>query len=717
MAVITTNNNAVGNVSDGTKFVGGFAPTTGDTLATNTASDITMDASLDLGTGGATGTDAITMTGTSRLRFTSAAQVLRGGVTVNRGCRVDFAASTDIGWHMPSGSSYEFKTGTAGSGVQTMVSAASSWSAPVLLRKLSGAAGDTIRFLPDIFTAHVLTLNYVKFDGFGSSSTTAIACSGTSAAVNWSWSHVLLQSCGQFTCQLTSASLTFSMVGLDIRASLASTAISWVITTARTSGTRLIQKMTHYSTAAVLLTMSLRDFTYEDDRLYNGAIVATGSGSRDTVWQDGISVWGLGDPNATAIQSAYGNANHTFRRRGYYKANADQNNAHNVEEAAGGSVSPTIYEVCVFHGGDLAANDDDGIIPQSHAIIRRNIFCGNFGGVGIKNASGTTTHVYHNTFVTRSIIGHAYGIMYAEVTPNNVDAVGEVSDNIFAVLGAQTTGDLSSGFQARTTSLHIPMTTGLLRRNAWWFTPAATASRALLLKNKTLGIVSYAGQSGATGSNIRVTSQTLGAGTSWPTLVVPSGSPFSSVQVGDLVVSTASVNKGSAYVSAVNSANSITVDASTANLVAGNFASGDAIYVQQKTWASGATMGSDADHGGEDVYADPGFIDPTRGLDTFDTSVGGPGTALHAIQQMVAVNGIAYDGTVTTYDSNYTPTAANTHVRYGFIPTNAALRNAYETVSTNHWIGAMEGVLPARAMVATSFLGLRPLTISRMARA
>lgn len=70
--------------------------------------------------------------------------------------------------------------------------------------------------------------------------------------------------------------------------------------------------------------------------------------------------------------------------------------------------------------------------------------------------------------------------------------------------------------------------------------------------------------------------------------------------------------------------------------------------------------------GVNDVAADPLFVDKSRALATWDTSLGGAGTAAHAIAEMLKLNG--YGG---AFNSSYGLAALLTYVKAGFQPSGA----------------------------------------------
>lgn len=663
-------------------------PGAGDTVTIQNGHIVTIDSAISTGASGATGSAAVTVNSGARLNINFTVN-FAGDLVLQRNSRLDVAAGVQLLWDMPSGANYKLDYQNAGTGGAATINFNGTENSRITMKRNSGAAADYVQFNVNIFQPLTIAgTGYFGMEDCGTSSVSALTCSGSGAAHNWVIPGFRIVNCGQFTAALTSSTLTFDFDGFDVRSSKASTPVSIQITGSYSSGTRRIRKMTHYDTTFKTLSVNLRSGTFSDHRLHNCELNGTLSSTRDSSFTYGFHSIDVGGSNF--FLRHYGNANHITRYNSFHRFGVDSNNAHNVEESGEGAVSQNIYQYNVFHANGLTANDDDGLIPTGNALIEYNIFTGNFGGVAPKPTTGKA-NVKHNTFVTLSTIGHgSWGVMFAEVTPNNTSNLEAMHDNIFAHLGAQTTGDLSCGFGIRSTALHIPAVLLTIRKNLWWYAPEATAARSFQIQNKSQSIVSYAAQSGATGSNIRVTSQTLTAATSYPTLVCSTGSPFTSVQVGDLVVSTSSTRKGTAYVSAVNSANSITVDTASANLIAGGFQSGDAIYIQQKTFASGKAFGEDTDTGASDVYTNPQFVAPTRDLASYDTSVGGPGTALNAVKELVAINGLAFDSTSRSASTTHTPVGALTHIQDGYRPTNILARSADDT-TVHAWIGAMEG--------------------------
>ncbi len=86
---------------------------------------------------------------------------------------------------------------------------------------------------------------------------------------------------------------------------------------------------------------------------------------------------------------------------------------------------------------------------------------------------------------------------------------------------------------------------------------------------------------------------------------------------------------------------------------------------------TGKTEGVDAGFGGNDLNADPQFVDKARNLAAWDASLGGAGTAANAIAELLKLNG--YGG---SHDANYTIANLLAYIRAGFTPQNSALASA-----------------------------------------
>jgi hypothetical protein len=83
--------------------------------------------------------------------------------------------------------------------------------------------------------------------------------------------------------------------------------------------------------------------------------------------------------------------------------------------------------------------------------------------------------------------------------------------------------------------------------------------------------------------------------------------------------------------------------------------------------------------GVHDVSGDPQFVDVDRGIKSWDSSIGGPGTVAHALDQL---------GT-----GAHTLQELLDYVRAGFRPTNPAFRAADDMVSPSQgWMGAVQGL-------------------------
>jgi hypothetical protein len=88
----------------------------------------------------------------------------------------------------------------------------------------------------------------------------------------------------------------------------------------------------------------------------------------------------------------------------------------------------------------------------------------------------------------------------------------------------------------------------------------------------------------------------------------------------------------------------------------------------------------EAGFGGSDLYVNSSFVDETRTLAKWDSSLSGAGTAINAITEMLKYNS-------TTFNSNYTIANAIAYVQAGFAPQNEDLKDAGHDGVT---VGAIE---------------------------
>lgn len=110
------------------------------------------------------------------------------------------------------------------------------------------------------------------------------------------------------------------------------------------------------------------------------------------------------------------------------------------------------------------------------------------------------------------------------------------------------------------------------------------------------------------------------------------------------------------------------VDATAGQLDTGDYNGGYAYPGGPTTppvkYLAGTIPAAIAGLGTNDLNADPLFADKTRALATWDTALGGPGTAAHAVSEMLKLND-------ADYNSAYSLSALMTWVGAGFAPTGA----------------------------------------------
>jgi hypothetical protein len=96
--------------------------------------------------------------------------------------------------------------------------------------------------------------------------------------------------------------------------------------------------------------------------------------------------------------------------------------------------------------------------------------------------------------------------------------------------------------------------------------------------------------------------------------------------------------------------------------------------------------------GANDVDEDPGFSAPTRTMVTWDTALGGAGTAANAIAEFKLLND-------STYDPAYSIAALKAYIQAGFTPSNVNLLAA-DDADVSGWIGAVAGATPSTSIVS-----------------
>lgn len=125
-----------------------------------------------------------------------------------------------------------------------------------------------------------------------------------------------------------------------------------------------------------------------------------------------------------------------------------------------------------------------------------------------------------------------------------------------------------------------------------------------------------------------------------------------------------------------------------ANLVAAANATNNTRFQATGAYGYPQTIGTP---GANDVNQDPQFVDSTRNPITWDTSLGGPGTAANALAEMAKVNDRS------GFNSAYSASALITYLKTGYIVRNSAMRTAAHDGTV---IGAIQDAPPAAASSA-----------------
>ncbi|MBI5826707.1 MAG: hypothetical protein HZB22_03120 [Deltaproteobacteria bacterium] len=116
--------------------------------------------------------------------------------------------------------------------------------------------------------------------------------------------------------------------------------------------------------------------------------------------------------------------------------------------------------------------------------------------------------------------------------------------------------------------------------------------------------------------------------------------------------------------------------------------SGNAVSVRASYWSTAGAKYGDADKGANDLSQNPNFRDASRTGATWDTSLGGAGTLTNTAAELVKLNGFDSSGAVATYNTAYNTAAFLAYIRFGFTPTNQALKGAGDPADGSPDIGA-----------------------------
>lgn len=323
--------------------------------------------------------------------------------------------------------------------------------------------------------------------------------------------------------------------------------------------------------------------------------------------------------------------------------------------------------------GDTVLNNGDWIIDYNIAIGKYgNLFDGFHGNSG-------TVKARHNTLGSANldtVSSHNQGAMVLAEAFSSPNKISEIKGNLFF----DTLQGVAMGYNSSFPSYQwAPQNSMVLDYNGAYnmldpqnfFVPGTT-------------IKSYLFQPGGT----KIQSfRTLGSsiatsGTNQTTLVISNALFITNgVKAGDVVYKGSGLTSKAALVQSVDSESQLTLGASInvalTNGIVG-LAPNDSVSIHAGYWADGGKYGDDG-KGMHDVYANPSFFDGTRNTSSWSVSLGGDGTALSVISEMLKINGYDINANPALFNPNYSNTNLLNYIRAGYAPTNTAFKGtSYE---------------------------------------
>jgi hypothetical protein len=667
-----------GNWSSTSTWTGGVVPGTGDTVTIGGAHTITITSPVTVGDG--TTTYAISMSNSSAVLNVRANLTLRAsGVRVTNGqFKVDAvtpAAPITITLAAEgTNNSIVWESGNTTGRVIEFIGDASN---KVTITDTTTGVGGIGRFLSTASTAGqttVWTFRHVVIDGLGSTG----SVSSFSNVPEIDMEDVLIKNSGRVNI-IANGDFTFKMNRVDFRGFL-DAPIVYNNPASKGTKDRFMTNTTWSSSTVATGYLQAPDLTVTNLVSNNAALFSyqnANDGKRQR-WSNifFISNSGWSDELLTVPPGGDNRFDNVVFSR-YFTSSV---NAHTIKDITGASlgIGPNqLTNSFIDAWGNGNASVGDTVLNNGDWIIDYNIAIGQYGNLfdGFHGNSGTMK-ARHNTLLTANNLGsqssHNQGSMVLAEAYGSATKISEIKGNLFTDNWQGVTMGYNSGFPSYQ---WVPQTSMVLDYNGAYnmldpqnFLVPGTSTRSYLFQPE--GNVVYYRPLGAS---------TATTGTSQNTLVI-SGANFisSGVIPGDVVYKGSGFSSKAALVQSVDSQTQLTLGASI-NTAATNgivgLASGDTINIHAGYWADGGKYGDDG-KGLHDVYANPSFYDGTRSTSTWSTSLGGDGTALSVIQEMLKLNGYDINGTATTYNSNYSTTNLLSYIRAGYAPTNSAFKAA-----------------------------------------
>jgi hypothetical protein len=396
---------ATGNAHVAGTWLGGIIPGDGDTIDAVSPYVLTVASGhpLTVGTGGATGTAAITLRSGATMVWNDAV-TLKGDLVMEKGFTFTQNPGGNLAFRAPTGARYRVYCNTTGAGTSLWRVIGTSGT-PVTMTSNSTDGGSNGFVLIDEISQANCVWEYYNWQYIGDSGQDAINYTDWSTQ-SFYWSHGLVLNCGRTNWGFNQTNSSFRLQYIDYREPLNATfcrvignaAFAPSGTTAYTpsgqeASVRQITNMTAYKAGTTItFDRMLRDLT-----VTNPVLVSTSIGDLD---RRTIRVTGeIMVMERSGTGEGFGASNDCWISESAFISNFD--NPHHISESSGTGVGVTnrYFNNFFDNFGVFVTDYGDNVIPRGLAEITGNMHV-NVSGVAVTVLSAAPIFKYeHNTCV------------------------------------------------------------------------------------------------------------------------------------------------------------------------------------------------------------------------------------------------------------------------------------------------------------------------------
>ena len=430
----------------GSTWVGGTAPSDGDTAIIATGHDVTVGTNITVGTDGATGTEAIQVQGTGTLTVQSGYTLtVKGDLNQQRGTTVTVSGTLVL--DATTGVVYLWKALNSGSGVANLRMSGASASSRALFTV--GPRGGVARFetnADSFFYADIRFANAI-LSGLGTSSMTAMDNYMFVDGAHNDQTNVAWVGCGKVIITARSGDNIVDWNGVDFRGALSYTALDISSSAAKTTGTRELENITLYPSPSVTneFIVTMKDLTINGMILYNTAFLTAANLQNATL----LNIFNAADMPVDFL-IGIGLSNNTLKD--HISLQHYDNQHHLSEGNASNSLAANVFDGIICDGDNYVNLDaGDCIIPAREATVKNSL---------VINKAGTLVSLIFSSASANLINNTSTGAFHVSVGESQGAAtqLGVVRNNLWA----------SQGAGIRQLSAFVTQTGLTLENNAYW---------------------------------------------------------------------------------------------------------------------------------------------------------------------------------------------------------------------------------------------------------